>query len=96
MDKETDKINYLNHNITITERQNIKITGVNKIDSFDNEEFLVETTAGLLGIKGVDLEIIKLDTYEGTIIIKGIINALSYLDDKNIKKENGMLARLFK
>ena len=96
MDKSTDKIDLLNHNITITERQNIKITGVNKIDSFDNEEFLVQTTAGLLGIKGMDLEIIKLDTYEGSIIIKGIINALSYLEDTKQKKESTMLSRLFK
>jgi len=96
MNRETDKIELLNHNIIITERQNVQVSGVTKIDSFDNEEFLLETGAGPLGIKGKDLEIIKLDTYEGTIVIKGIIDAFSYFDTGKSKKENGMIARLFK
>lgn len=96
MNKETDKIEFLNHNINITERQNVQVSGVTKIDSFDNEEFLLETTAGPLGIKGKDLEIIKLDTYEGTIMIKGVIDAFSYFDTSKTKKENSMIARLFK
>ena len=96
MNKETDKIEFLNHNINITERQNVQVSGVTKIDSFDNEEFLLETTAGSLGIKGKDLEIIKLDTYEGTIMIKGVIDAFSYFDTSKSKKENSMIARLLK
>ena len=32
-----------NHGISISERKNIIITGVKKIDSFDNEEFLLES-----------------------------------------------------
>ena len=96
MNKETDKIEFLNHNINITERQNVQVSGVTKIDSFDNEEFLLETTAGPLGIKGKDLEIIKLDTYEGTIMIKGVIDAFSYFDTSKTKKENSMIARLLK
>lgn len=96
MNKDTDKLELLNHSISITERQNIQISGVTKIDSFDNEEFLLETSAGPLGIKGHDLEIIKLDTYEGTIMIKGIVDAFSYFDSSKSKKENSMIARLFK
>ena len=96
MNKETDKIEFLNHNINITERQNVQVSGVTKIDSFDNEEFLLETSAGPLGIKGKDLEIIKLDTYEGTIMIKGVIDAFSYFDTSKTKKENSMIARLFR
>ena len=96
MDKDINKIELINHNISITERQNISISGVTQIDSFDSEEFLLETTAGPLGIKGKDLEIIKLDTYEGTIVIKGILDAFSYLETSKSKKESGMIARLFK
>ena len=66
MDK-IDSLNNLNHNITINERKNIIISGVKKIESFDNEEFLLETTMGNITIKGTELEIIKLDTYQGTV-----------------------------
>ena len=51
-----------NHGISISERKNIIITGVKKIDSFDNEEFMLETTLGYLIIKGDELEIINLET----------------------------------
>ena len=96
MNKDADKLEVMNHNITINERQNLLISGITKIDSFDNEEFLLETSAGPLGVKGKDLEIIKLDTYEGTIMIKGIIDGLTYLDSGKTKKENSMITRLFK
>lgn len=96
MDKDNDKVALINHNITITERQNITISGITKIDSFDSEEFLLETSAGPLGIKGRDLEIIKLDTYDGTIMIKGIIDGFSYLDAGKTKKEDSVISRLFK
>lgn len=96
MNKDTDKLELLNHSISITERQNIQISGITKIDSFDNEEFLLETSAGPLGIKGKDLEIIKLDTYEGTIMIKGVVDAFSYFDTGKSKKENSIVTKLFK
>ena len=96
MNKNIDKLELLNHSISITERQNIQISGVTKIDSFDNEEFLLETSAGPLGIKGKDLEIIKLDTYEGTIMIKGVVDAFSYFDTGKSKKENSIITKLFK
>ena len=96
MNKDTDKLELLNHSISITERQNIQISGITKIYSFDNEEFLLETSAGPLGIKGKDLEIIKLDTYEGTIMIKGVVDAFSYFDTGKSKKENSIITKLFK
>ncbi len=96
MDKDNDKVTLMNHNITITERQSITISGITKIDSFDSEEFLLETSTGPLGIKGRDLEIIKLDTYDGTIMIKGIIDGFTYLDVGKAKKEDSVISRLFK
>ena len=92
MDK-LESLNNLNHNITINERKNIIISGVKKIESFDNEEFLLETTMGNITIKGSELEIIKLDTYQGTVSIKGTIISLSY---ENEKKDEGVFSKLFK
>ena len=93
-----DKDNILttsNHSVSINERKNILITGVKKIDSFDNEEFLLETNMGYIIIKGEELEIIKLDTYQGNVTIKGRIDAISYIDE-NAKKESSVFTKLFK
>ena len=86
-----------NHNISITGRKNINITGVKKIDNFDENEFMLETNMGYLLIKGSNLEIIKLDTYQGDIVIKGKIDSLNYLESTNKKeKSESIISKLFK
>ena len=98
MDKVKDIDSSFNHGVTLVERKNIGISGVKKIESFDSEEFLMETTLGYLVIKGNELEIIKLDTYQGNVSIKGKIDNLMYLDNVNGKKskDDSILNKLFK
>lgn len=89
--------NTSNHTISIVERSSINISGVNKIESFDKEDFLLETVMGYMNIKGEDLEMVKLDTIEGKVVIKGKINSLMYLDTvKKKNNEESILNRLFK
>ena len=97
MDKVKEMESSFNHGVSIAERKNILVTGVKKIESFDNEEFLMDTTLGFLVIKGSELEIIKLDTYQGNVSIKGNVDSLSYAV-KGIKKdkEESFLNKLFK
>ena len=97
MDKTKELENTFNHGISISERKNIIVTGVKKIESFDNEEFFMETTLGFLVIKGEELEIIKLDTYQGNVSIKGKIDSMAYIDSGSKKdKENSIINKLFK
>lgn len=93
-----DKIDNIssNHSISMTDRKNIVISGVKKIDSFDNKEFLLETIMGYMTIKGSELEIIKLDTYQGNVSIKGMINSLVYTENTKKEKEESLLTKLFK
>lgn len=86
-----------NHEVKIIDRREIHLTGVKKITSFDHEEFLLETTMGVLLLKGSGLEILKLDTHDGNVRIKGKINSYQYLENKSGKaKEESFLAKLFK
>lgn len=98
MDKVKEIDTTFNHGLSIAERKSIVVSGVKKIESFDSEEFLMETTLGYLVIKGDELEIIKLDTYQGNVSIKGRIDSLMYLDGVNGKKDkdNSFLNKLFK
>ena len=97
MDKVKEIESSYSHGVSIAERKNILVTGVKKIESFDNEEFLMDTTLGFLTIKGDGLEIIKLDTYQGNVSIKGNVDSLSYAV-KGVKKEKdeSFLNKLFK
>ncbi len=86
-----------NHSVSINERKMLVITGVKKIDSFDNEEFLMDTTMGYIVIKGHELEIIKLDTYQGNVSIKGKVDSLSYMEKGKKKEEtDSLFNKLFK
>jgi sporulation protein YabP len=95
MDKtNTDQV--LGHNINIIERKNILITGVKKVESFDSEEFLLDTSMGYIIVKGENLEMVKLDTYQGNISIKGLIKSLSYVEESKQKQDGGLFNKLFK
>jgi len=98
MDKNDNTITNYNHGISVVERKNIIVTGVKKIDNFDDEEFLMETTMGYLIVKGEGLELIKLDTMQGNVSIKGLIKSFTYVEDSNKSKdkENSIFNRLFK
>lgn len=97
MDKDTSNISNYNHSISLLERKTLVITGVKKIDNFDNIHFLLETTMGFLIIKGENLELIKLDTLAGNVTIKGEICSMDYLlDNMKKSKEESILGRLFK
>ena len=86
----------VNHIVNLNERKSIVITGVKKIESFDNEEFLLDTNLGMMHIKGENLEMIKLDTLEGNVSIKGHINGLNYLEEGTNNKESNLFSKLFK
>ena len=96
MDKQENSISNYNHGMSLLERKNLVITGVKKIENFDKEQFLLETVMGFIIVKGEDLELVKLDTLQGNISIKGTVNALYYAEDINKKKEDSIFNRLFK
>ena len=96
MEKQDTITNY-SHGISLVERKNLMITGVKKIENFDTEQFLLETSMGFILIKGEDLELIKLDTLQGPVSIRGLVKGVNYLEDNDKKaKENSLFNRLFK
>ncbi|MBR4178111.1 MAG: sporulation protein YabP [Bacilli bacterium] len=95
MDKK-EYSDVINHSINISERKSIILSGIKKINSFDSKEFFVESIMGHILIKGDNLELIKLDTFQGNLSIKGKINSIIYVDDNKKIKTDNIMARLFK
>lgn len=94
MDREIASVN---HTVNIIKRSSINISGVKKIQNFNDNEFLLETIMGEMCIKGLNLEILKLDTYQGDVAIKGKIDSIVYKDISNKKnKEESIFSKLFK
>ena len=89
-------IEFGSHELKLIDRREISLTGIKKITSFDSEEFLLESNMGPILIKGTNLEIMKLDTHDGNVKIKGKINGFNYLDTKDKNKEESLISKLFK
>ncbi|MBM7601289.1 sporulation protein YabP [Virgibacillus halotolerans] len=84
------------HTVKMNNRKDLEITGVKEVDSFDNEEFLLETVMGYLIIRGENLQLKNLDVSEGSVIIKGKIYELSYVDEQQQEKAKGFFSKLFR
>lgn len=80
------------HNITMRNRKHLDITGVKQVESFDNEEFLLETVMGILAIRGENLQMKNLDVEKGVVSIKGRVFDLIYVDEQHGEKAKGFLA----
>ena len=95
MEKFAENISY-NHGISINERKLVYITGVVKIESFDEEEFFFFFNMGYLAIKGSGLEIVRLDTKDGILSIKGNVDSFSYFDNLKKNSKGSFMEKLFK
>ncbi|MDW7649806.1 MAG: sporulation protein YabP [Bacillota bacterium] len=85
------------HRLVIHNRETMDVTGVIHVDSFDDEEVILETEQGLLAIHGEDLHIKQLNLEKGELAIEGLILELAYSDDKRFRdRGKGIFERLFK
>ncbi|MGM9923008.1 MAG: sporulation protein YabP [Bacillus sp. (in: firmicutes)] len=84
------------HDVVMRGRKLLEITGVRQVESFDNEEFLLETSMGFLAIKGENLQMKNLDVDSGVVSIKGKIFDLVYVDEPTGEKAKGFFGKLFR
>lgn len=87
------------HQVQIIERNLAKICGVLHVESFDDQEVVLETEHGVLAIQGEQLHIRHLDLAQGKIDVEGSIHVLEYLNDgpnMHKTKSKGLLERLFR
>ncbi|BAB03793.1 sporulation protein YabP [Halalkalibacterium halodurans] len=84
------------HDVTMRNRKTLDITGVKQVESFDNEEFLLETEMGFLSIRGRNLHMKNLNVEEGLVSIEGKIFDMVYLEQGQGEKSKGFFGKLFK
>lgn len=86
-----------NHELKLENRNKLSISGISKIDSLNSEEFLIQTSYGLLLVKGDNLTMQQLDIDKGNIWIEGNVTGLEYINDSKEKKQkSGFVGKLFK
>ncbi len=83
----------LPNNIIMENRKKVMISGVSRVDSFDEHTVILLTELGELTIKGTDLHISQLNVDSGELNVTGNIYGLVYTEDH---RSGGFLSRLFK
>ncbi len=84
------------HNVILKDRKVLEVTGVKQIDSFDANEFLMETAQGWMVVQGKDLTLGKLDTDRGDVIIRGLVESISYVSSNKNGGKESMISKIFK
>ncbi|WP_067621262.1 YabP/YqfC family sporulation protein [Alicyclobacillus acidiphilus] len=82
----------MSHDVRLTDRRELEITGVKRVETFDVNAFELATSEGGLYIEGSALHMKRFDVESGTVLIEGRITSLSYDDEKR----RNPLGRLWK
>ena len=79
------------HKLTLSQRNNLAITGVTEVVSFDDGAVVLRTELGTLIVQGRDLQLKTLSTEGGQVAVEGTVAALIYEEPR----QPGFLRRLF-
>lgn len=72
------------------------ITGIQKVESFDEALVVLVTTQGKLTIKGKEMHVIRVDVERGELEFSGVVDSMTYSDIHAISKgAKGVFKRMF-
>lgn len=95
--QEDKNVVKLPHNLILEDRRLLSVSGVNDIDSFDENTVILFTDMGEMTIRGHNLHISKLNVDTGELTMDGEIVAVIY-NDEAPKKTGGssIFSKVFK
>lgn len=83
--------------VFLEQRESLRISGVLDVDAFDGQGILLETTEGMLHVKGNGLKVQSLSEEKKELEVLGRIDSLAFTRGKGKGKKGGsMLAKMFK
>ena len=82
------------HHVILEEREQLTVSGVEEVESFDENTIIMTTVKGTLVVRGEDLHIEKLSLDGGDLRVEGVVDSLSYEDDS--RERGGFFARLLR
>ncbi len=85
------------HNITINNREDIKMTGIIDVLSFDEELVICQSDIGVMVLKGLNLHVNKLDLDNGILELTGYVLGIQYEEDHVLSKNKpSLFSKIFK
>lgn len=84
------------HSVVINNREKAVITGIDDIDSFNEFEIIVLTSAGFMTVVGSDLHIASLNLQDGQLVVEGVIQSIDYSDHEEERQKTSIFSKVFK
>lgn len=81
------------HNVIMEGRVHLSVSGVEDVESFDEQQIVTQTTEGNLIIRGDGLHIDKLSLDTGELTVTGLVTDLNYEESTS---KGSLWTRLFK
>ena len=88
-----DRNREMPHNIILEGREKLSISGVLDVQSFDEEQVLLETVRGMGVVRGQGLHVERLQLEAGELIVEGEIGLIEY--DDSVQPRSSWFKRLF-
>ncbi|MDF2523534.1 MAG: yabP [Clostridiales bacterium] len=82
-------------NLILENRERLTVTGVVDVESFNDENIVVDTELGMLIIKGDDLHISRLNLDNSELNVEGEIISVEYSESES-RSKGGFFSRMFK
>lgn len=88
----------VNHSVSISGRKQLVLAGVQRVESFDDSEIILETNMGMLILKGEGLHITQLSLESGNLAAEGFFASLQYMENRGKGKSRGkgVLSRILR
>lgn len=84
------------HKLILDNRKRTNLTGIEDVVEFDTTQIVLESSMGMLVIKGADLKITRLSIEKGEADIDGSVDSVIYSQIKNYgEKGKSVLKRMF-
>ena len=84
------------HRVVLRNREFLEVSGVRHVESFDETSVVLETTLGLLQVRGSGLHVNQLNLEQEKLEVEGEITSLLYSENRDQLRGKGFLARLLK
>lgn len=81
------------HRLILEGREQLIVTGVEEVESFDENSIVMGTCKGLLIVQGEQLHIEQLSLDGGGLKVEGYVTSLTY-EEERPARGGGLLARL--
>ncbi len=85
----------IEHKITMLGREKLTVSGVEDVDSFDDDKIVAYTVEGVMTVKGADFRINRLNVEDGELEVEGDIDSIEYADGHKADK-GGFFSKIFK